>query len=751
MEKGAMEQAKNDRRILSIGGAKDSRISLKVADHKFIIGKEEFYPFVAEMHYFRIPKRHWSVCFERIRRAELRIISSAVPWNLHESRQGLFDFEGTTDPAKDLIVFLELCREFGFRIILKIGPWIGAEYDHGGLPDFALRHPETVATDAQGQPLMADPGGGAKPTPVPSYLSGRFQILLKNYYTALLDKIKNYVYPRGPVFMLELDHETSFGGHFDPFSGDYNPHGSLAAYPRFLEEKYTAIERVNKAYHIRVKDFGEVTPPTGFEGKSSEEYRKALDWIEFREWVVNRFAESVVEVLSQAEISVLFSRSLAFHRSYSFPDVAGARTGGRVIFTANLGWDVPFADTVRRARTVSGWQPSGYSTRLAVGHRHADPQAGHQFQPVDAADTKRLLIAALAGGIRGFNFHMFVGRPGWYDAALGADGAILPSYDVVRDAYAHLPKVRYEFMRDFASVALTQYRPYARMATLGAAGHYAYLADLVGVDFDDIADDMGALGHDYRIFDLTVGERLDEYKALVVPVGEFMDADSQERLLTLVKGGAHVILYGLLPKLDANLEPCEILAHGIGMKTATDAGIVALEALKQEFTVNALGVIKRAPTKAAKIAKSGTKLYGASTKCGKGTVTVLTFPPGSRMMPSKAAFLKDVLALGKLTSPVNSSDPAVHVVVHAHANGALLMVYDTSETTGASNSVSTNPDRPVIISLDIAEIGLAARNLTLADILGSQTLTVSPKDLKAGIEIRIAPGDSRLFAVEKKS
>jgi beta-galactosidase len=746
-----MEQAKSDRRILSIGGAKDSRISLKVVDHKFVIGKEEFFPFVAEMHYFRVPKRHWSVCFERIRKAELRIISSAVPWNLHESKQGLFDFEGTTDPAKDLIVFLELCREFGFRIILKIGPYIGAECDQGGLPDFALRHVETMATDPQGRPLMQDPGGGAKPTPVPSYLSGRFQILLKNYYTAFLEKVKNYIYPRGPVFMLELDHETSFGGHFDPFSGDYNPHGSLSAYPRFLEEKYSGIERLNKAYHLKLKEFTEVTPPIAYEGKTAEECRKALDWVEFREWTVNRFAESVVEILSQGEISVLFTRSLAFHRSYSFPDVAGAATNGRVLFTANLGWDVPFADSIRRARTVSGWQASGYSTQLAIGHRHADPQAGHLARPIEAADTKRLLIAALAGGISGFNFHMLVGRPGWYDAALGSDGAILPSYDVVRDAYAHLLRLHYELMKEFASVALVQYRPYTRMAALGSAGQYGYLADLVGADFDDVADDMGALGHDYRILDLTVGERLDEYNTLFIPVGEFMDEDSQKRLLDLIKGGAHAILYGLLPKFGASFETCEILANGIGIKTGHDAAIVTLEASKQEITVSALGVIKRAPAKAAKIAKAGTKLYGVSAKYGKGVATVLTFAPGSRLLPSKAAFLREVLSFGKLSSSVSSSDPSVHVVAHAHASAALLMVYDTSETTGTHPSGSVNSDRRVIISLDIAGVGLAARNLTLTDILGTQTIVVSPKDLKAGIELRIAPGESRLFAVEKKT
>ncbi|MBD3299207.1 MAG: hypothetical protein GF341_11165, partial [candidate division Zixibacteria bacterium] len=75
-----MEQTNTDPRTLTIGGAKDSRTSLRIVQHKFIIGKEEFHPFGAEMHYYRIPKRHWSVCFERIRRAEFRIISTSVPW-----------------------------------------------------------------------------------------------------------------------------------------------------------------------------------------------------------------------------------------------------------------------------------------------------------------------------------------------------------------------------------------------------------------------------------------------------------------------------------------------------------------------------------------------------------------------------------------------------------------------------------------------------------------------------------------------
>ena len=61
---------------------------LKVANNKLVIGKEEYYPFSAEMHYFRVNKRYWSICFERIRKAGFRIISTCVPWNLHESAIG---------------------------------------------------------------------------------------------------------------------------------------------------------------------------------------------------------------------------------------------------------------------------------------------------------------------------------------------------------------------------------------------------------------------------------------------------------------------------------------------------------------------------------------------------------------------------------------------------------------------------------------------------------------------------------------
>ena len=746
-----MDDRSSDPFILTIGGTKDSRALLRVVDHKFVIGKEEYLPHVAEMHYFRVAKRHWSVCFERIRKANLRIISTAVPWNLHEANQGEFDIAGVLDPAHDLVVFLELCREFGFKIVLKPGPWLGQECDHGGIPDFAVRHPETWATDKDGKALIADPGAGAPPTKLPSYLSNRFQILLKNYFSVFTEVVRNYIYPRGPVFMIELDHETSFGGHFDPLSGDYNPKGSRELFGRYLEEKYQDVDRLNKLWRTKFKEFAEAEPPTAAEFKANSDFLRLMDWVEFREWVVNRYAESLAELLSQTEVSVLFARSLAHSGGYSLPHVAGARPGGRVLYTVNMDWDIPFADTIRRARSVSAWQATGFCTNLAIGSRHPDPDVGQAYRPVTPKDSARLLVSGLAAGLKGFNFHMFVGRPRWYDGALEADGAILPSYDIVREVATRLPELRYETMKDFADVALVQYRPYQRVANLGGPGDYAYLAELCGPSFEAIAADLMALSFDYRIFDLWVPERLEKFGTIIVPCGEIMDAEAQERLVSLLKGGAHLILYGVLPAYDLDFEPCDILAKAVGFQTSTERHISGVETSRGRFEVRTYGVITHTPTRAAKLAKAETKLVGTSHRSGKGHVTLLTFPPGSLLHPDKLSFFHEVLKPGKPATPVFSSDPRVHVVLHGHAKAALLMVYDTARTLGVPDDVSdSSSGRSVIIGADLAPTGMTAQRVALTDIFGTESRRLSVKELKAGIEVRLGQGDSRLYSIEKK-
>jgi beta-galactosidase len=175
---------------------------LKVVNNKFVIGKEEYYPFSAEMHYFRVNKRYWSICFERIRKAGFRILSTCVPWNLHESSVGDFDFFGTTDHAKDLVVFLELAREFGFKVILRPGPFIDSEWKNGGYPEFLYNNPEILAKDPKSEPVKMENHAGVKSGYVLSLLHPQFLIQVKRYFAAFSDIIKSYVYPKGPVILV---------------------------------------------------------------------------------------------------------------------------------------------------------------------------------------------------------------------------------------------------------------------------------------------------------------------------------------------------------------------------------------------------------------------------------------------------------------------------------------------------------------------------------------------------------------------
>ncbi len=62
-------------------------------------------------------------------------------WNWHELSDGNFDFNGRTNPRRDLLGLLKLIHQDGFRIVLRPGPVIRNEWRNGGYPAWLLLQP----------------------------------------------------------------------------------------------------------------------------------------------------------------------------------------------------------------------------------------------------------------------------------------------------------------------------------------------------------------------------------------------------------------------------------------------------------------------------------------------------------------------------------------------------------------------------------------------------------------------------------
>jgi beta-galactosidase len=101
------------------------------------------------IHYPRSTPAMWPELMQRSRNAGLNTIETYVFWNLHEAQRGVFDFS----ERLDLLHFCKVAQEHGLYVILRVGPYICAETNYGGLPAW-LRDVPAMQMRTFNQPFM---------------------------------------------------------------------------------------------------------------------------------------------------------------------------------------------------------------------------------------------------------------------------------------------------------------------------------------------------------------------------------------------------------------------------------------------------------------------------------------------------------------------------------------------------------------------------------------------------------------------
>ena len=725
---------------------------LGIIGNKFSIGKETYHPFAAELHYFRIDKRYWSICFERIKRAGFRVIATIVPWNLHQDNAKHVDFSGYDDPRRDLIVFLELAREFGFKVILRPGPMVGSQVPYSGLPRALFNDSKVFARDANGGEIALADTFGVKGGFLPSVLSHNFQFHLRNYFKAFIETTKNYVHPRGPIFMVELDYETSFGCILDPAGADYNADVVAEHYPAFLETRYQDIKVLNAAYKEQNESFQQVQPPRRFTELEPKQYVKALDWFRFRQYMLNEYLTMLESIFASFTVEPLLFRSLYYKSGDLLPAYNLVPEDRSPFLGTNVFPDGSYFDLLNKARFLQAEYGFAFASSFISGAAAANPEREEKVAPISNHARRFYLAAAPAAGFKGLNHYMFVDREHWYGAPLRNDGTVTDGYDVVKNFNEGITAIGFEDIEVKPKIALLVNRLYYWIRDARGFKDFGYVGRL-------LHDTTAGLGRDLTRLRLVYGIRenrdystFKDYEVVIVPSTEVMSEVDQEALVEVAKAGKTIIMCGLVPRFDENFKDCQVLAKHFRLKTTADYRVAEIAYKGGSSTSYIYGHIRDSDdSRTKKLAQVDGKLVGICSNRFKGNLYLFTFDVASGGDHHKLAFVESILHAAGQVSGAYCSDPSVNVVFHAGPKVSLL--YIVAPPPGELSDGLEAAEKEVIVQLDLRKFGFTAAQVKLTDLLaGEQAVPIktTAKDLRAGIPLRLHFPDGYIFLVQKR-
>lgn len=154
----------------------------------FLMDGEPYQIISGAIHYFRVPPAYWEDRLKKLKACGFNTVETYTCWNLHERREGEFDFSGLLDLEK----FISTAEALELNVIVRPGPYICSEWDFGGLPSWLLSYPHLALR-------CNDPLYLEKVTP---------------YYRELFRRIRPHLCTNGgKVIMLQVENE--YGSYGD--------------------------------------------------------------------------------------------------------------------------------------------------------------------------------------------------------------------------------------------------------------------------------------------------------------------------------------------------------------------------------------------------------------------------------------------------------------------------------------------------------------------------------------------------------
>jgi len=544
--------------------------------------------YAAAVHYWRLERDRWAEVLDAVRSLNFTAISIYIPWEAHEISRGEFDF-GHIDPRTDIDAFLTMCEQRGFDIVVRPGPQINAEMPCFGYPRRILEDEELHARSAQGSRYVLTQV--PKPIPALSYATEKFFAETALWFDAICPILAAHAHPRGRLLAAQVDNEMAYFFGINAYSADFHP-DSIAAYRRFLRDKYGDLGALAETYGRELTAFDEVEPPRRFTGTRRHDIPYYADWAEYRErYLLDSIGRLAVMMRERG-----LDRIALFH-NYPHPLSPGTSASG---FTApfNLvaleekldfvGFDIysrkqryDHVQTV--ASYVAGSSRYPYAPELVAG------AWAWYLDPGDVTDEDFVAKAALMNGYQGFSRYMLVERDRWFASPVRRDGRVRQEKaQVFSQLNAMAQRHRLAELRRTADVLLLADRDYDRLEAASVlvsfpgdfletpSGFSEYpnpmtvSEELLGFQepvqvakrawFECCYRGLTESGHDFLLSDTALpAARWRPYRALVLGTFEYLNAGVQRAVLDFAQHGGLVVLGPRLPHLDERMRPDETL------------------------------------------------------------------------------------------------------------------------------------------------------------------------------------------------
>ncbi|MBN1438908.1 MAG: beta-galactosidase [Anaerolineales bacterium] len=538
--------------------------------------------YAGTVHYWRHAPEDWRTILEGVKELGFEVVSFPVPWGLHESGPGIFDF-GEKNPSKGLPNFIDLCREIGLMAIVRIGPIVDEDMPYGGFPLRVIRNPALWAQTSTGAPAIS--ARFMPPVAIPSYASDRFLQEAGKFLDQTLPILAPRQFPDGPIVLCLINKETAFFGRTQAYDLDYSP-DSIALYRKFLSDKYGTIEALNEVYGGNFSTFTEIAPPKSCEAVVQRDLPRYLDWAEYKEFLILRFHGRLVQMVRDRGITVPLGVDGPPHLSTPIESLEMQKT----IDTPLFGMEVDprpaeYPALARKIRYLTGTGRLPFVSRFGAGHSwfttHVNTPAEQEFA----------ILSAVMHGMSAADFHMLAEGDRWVGAPIQRSGAFREEYAAMfRRLNAFFSQYRiFESKKNCRTLVLLSQgleRYHSAFSTL----NHAYLGLLrIPKAFSDVPSSLGFLTEpvlqsiyeerswiaeacrylenaqvEYNLANTRIVlDELVKYDMVFVPTADFMDPKEQERLLEFADRGGHLVFGPALPTLDERMNPASVLGAAI--------------------------------------------------------------------------------------------------------------------------------------------------------------------------------------------